>query len=494
MLNRIPQAGLFSAVSAAFVVGVQSSLQPDPSESTAIYMQVLLHTLNASLYPDIEPPPTTWSGPDRHIVLFQCLLYASLAISLFAAFVAMLGKQWLDRFVRNKGTAATEKSWDRQRKLQGMSQWQFHIVMESLPTLLQFALFLFGSSISLYLWTVNLVVAGVALAFTAFGVIFYSLITLAGTFSHNCPYHTPLSPIARTIALSLLSHVQRVIIPVIGMFRRSLKPLTNLFRTTKLTFRFLRLPQFKFPGTFRTAIEREIPRMDLVRIDTGEPNPLFDAKLVKWDQHRNDSGCVLWIMEASSNADVLLFTFRFAAEIVWYPQIARSLCPHRVADFFFDCFLDGNIIPGMEERACYIASTLTSILNIRACMNQDLETIKAIGEQVLALNHRIHPDIWVAWWSLRITFRDRVLNCPPLRKDATPSFCIWLSRMILQSVYWRQLKNGGCDIYYFEGGFEQLVKYREVTPNAVILNLVLACAVSLGLRLGVIDLHISDNS
>ena len=457
-------------------------------------MQVLLHTLNASLYPDIDPPPTTWSGPDRHIVLFQCLLYASLAISLFAAFVAMLGKQWLDRFVRNKGTAATEKSWDRQRKLQGMSRWRFHIVMESLPTLLQFALFLFGSSISLYLWTVNLVVAGVALAFTAFGVIFYSLITLAGTFFHNCPYHTPLSPIARTVALSLLPHVQRVITPVIGMFRRSLKPLINLFRTTTLTLRFLRLPQFKFPGTLRAAIEREIPRMDLIRTDAGEPSPLFDTKLVKWDQHKNDSGCVLWIMEASSDADVLLFTFRFAAEIAWYPQIARSLCPHRVADFFFDCFLDGNIIPGMEERACYIASTLASILNIRACMNQDLEIVKAIGEQVLALNNEIHPDIWVAWWSLLITFEDRVTGCPPLRGDAPASFCIWLSRMVLQSVYWRQARDGECHISCYEGGFEQLVMYRKVPLNAVILNLLLACAVSLGLRLNLQDLHMSDNS
>ena len=485
---------MFSAVSAAFVVGVQSSLQPDPSESTAIYMQVLLHTLNASLYPDIEPPPTTWSGPDRHVVLFQCLLYASLAISLFAAFVAMLGKQWLDRFVRNKGTAATEKSWDRQRKLQGMSQWRFHIIMESLPTLLQFALFLFGSSISLYLWTINLVVAGVALAFTAFGVIFYSLITLAGTFFHNCPYHTPLSPIARTVALSLFPHVQCVITPVIGMFRRSLKPLANISRTTKLTLRFLRLRQFKSPGTLRAAIEREIPRMDLVRTDTGEQNPLFDAKLVKWDQHRNDSGCVLWIMEASSDADVLLFTFRFAAEITWYPQIARSLCPHCVAGFFFDCFLDGNIIPGMEERASYIAFTLASILNIHTCMKYDLESTGKIKEQVLALNYESHSDIQLAWWSLLITSGENITDCPPLREDASAAFCIWLSRMVLQSVYWKQANSGRCNIAFYEGGFEQLVMYRKTTPNAVVLNLVLACAVSLGLCLNLMDLHVSDNS
>ena len=445
-------------------------------------MQVLLHTLNASLYPGIDPPPTTWSGPDRRTVLVQCLLYASLAISLFAAFVAMLGKQWLDRFVRKRGRAATEKSWDRQRKFQGMEQWQFHMVMESLPILLQFALLLFGCSVSLYLWPINLFVAGVTLAFTALGVAFYCFVTLAGSLFHKCPYQTPLSPIVRAVAIRLWPRVRRVITPIVNGSRGLLQYLGHLFRTAK------------FPGTPKTVIEHEIPEMSLVRVDAGEPSPFFDAKLVKWDQHRDDSECVLWVMDASTDADVLLFTFRFAAEIVWYPEIAKSLCPHRVAGFFFDCFLDGNIIPGMEERACYTAFTLASALNIRACIKQDLESIRTIGERVLTLNRETHPDIEVAWWSLLLTFYDRVTDCPPLRKDASAAFCIWLSRMVLQSVYWRQEKSGGCDISYFESGFEQLVKYRKAPPNAAILNLILACAVSFGLRLNPMDLHMSDNS
>ena len=457
-------------------------------------MQVLLHTLNASLYPDIAPPPTTWSGPDSRIVLVQCLLYASLAISLFAAFVAMLGKQWLDRFVRKRGRAATEKSWDRQRKFRGMEQWQFHMVMESLPILLQFALLLFGCSVSLHLWPINLFVAGVTLAFTAFGVTFYCFVTLAGSLFHKCPYQTPLSPPVRAVAIRLWPRVRRVTTPIVNGPRRFLKYLEHLFRTAKFTIRYLDSSRLKFPGTLQAAIEHEIPEMSLVRVDAGEPSPLFDAKLVKWDQHRDDSECVLWVMDASTDADVLFFTFRFAAEIVWYPEIAKSLCPHRVAGLFFDCFLDGNIIPGMEQRACYTASTLASALNIRACMKHDLESTRAIGERVLTLNHEIHPDIWVAWWSLLITFSDRVTRCPPLPKDPSVAFCIWLSRMVLQSVYWRLEMNGGCDISHFEGGFEQLVKYREAPPNAVILNLVLACAVSLGLRLNPMDLHVSDNS
>jgi len=41
--------------------------------------------------------PPVWGGAPTKIVATSCLLYASLLISLLAAFVAMLGKQWLNR-------------------------------------------------------------------------------------------------------------------------------------------------------------------------------------------------------------------------------------------------------------------------------------------------------------------------------------------------------------------------------------------------------------
>ena len=65
-------------------------------------MQVLLRDLKGSLYPSAEPPPAIWFGPDPGA-------YATLATSLFSAFVAMLGKQWLNRIIRNKGGAVTGK-------------------------------------------------------------------------------------------------------------------------------------------------------------------------------------------------------------------------------------------------------------------------------------------------------------------------------------------------------------------------------------------------
>jgi len=80
---------------------------------------ILVHTMNESLFPDADPLTTVWTGPSTEIVTAQCLLYASLTTSLFAAFVEMLGKQWVNRYIRNRGGSA-EKSWDRQWKLDGM--------------------------------------------------------------------------------------------------------------------------------------------------------------------------------------------------------------------------------------------------------------------------------------------------------------------------------------------------------------------------------------
>ena len=185
------QAGLFSAVSSAFIIDVQSKLEPDPNEMTAAYMRILIHTMNSSLFPDADPTSATWTGPPPVIVTVQSLLYASLTTSLFAAFLAMLGKQWVNRYLRNRGGSAADKSRDRQRKLDGFEKWHFHLAIESLPVMLQLALLLLGCALSRYLWTISRTVAGVITAVTLFGVTSYVFLTLAATLYYNCPYQTP---------------------------------------------------------------------------------------------------------------------------------------------------------------------------------------------------------------------------------------------------------------------------------------------------------------
>ena len=96
----------------------------------------------------------------------------------------MLGEQWLNRSAPTdmQGTA-TERSQDRQQKINGIDNWHFEYVMGPLPLMLQAALLLFGWGLRRYLWEVDVTAASVILCVTAFGVAFYIFIVVAGTAS-----------------------------------------------------------------------------------------------------------------------------------------------------------------------------------------------------------------------------------------------------------------------------------------------------------------------
>ena len=58
-----------------------------------------------------------WTGPDPTIVHVQAILYASLAASFLAAFIAILCKQWLNRYARvDMRESVIGRSRRRQRK------------------------------------------------------------------------------------------------------------------------------------------------------------------------------------------------------------------------------------------------------------------------------------------------------------------------------------------------------------------------------------------
>ena len=179
-------------MTSAFIVQVGSQLQPDPNEETAALLRVLIHKIDNTTFSGDVPAIPQWSGPPHTIVRVEAILYASLAASLLSAFLAMLGKQWLNRYASiDMRGSAIERSQNRQRKLDGIVTWYFDHVMEALPVILQFALLLLGCALSLYLWRIDRTVALVVLGATSFGVVFYAFIVVAGTASASCPYQTP---------------------------------------------------------------------------------------------------------------------------------------------------------------------------------------------------------------------------------------------------------------------------------------------------------------
>ena len=140
----------------AFIIQIHSQLQPDPKEETAALLRVVLHNIDNTTFGGNAPALPQWTGPPWMVPQVQCFLYASFSVSLFSAFLAMLGKQWLKRYasVDMRGSAI-ERSQNRQRKLDGIVAWHFEHVLGSLPLMLQGALLLLGCALFRYFWETN---------------------------------------------------------------------------------------------------------------------------------------------------------------------------------------------------------------------------------------------------------------------------------------------------------------------------------------------------
>ncbi|KAF9780421.1 hypothetical protein BJ322DRAFT_979338, partial [Thelephora terrestris] len=188
------QAGLFSAVSSAFVINIHSKLQPDPSnQAVALLLATLLALNHSATLNEAVTVPIVRENPPGEIVTVTCFLYASLLISLLAAFTAMLGKQWLNRYLRHVGGSMVDRCGDRQIKCDGLRKWPFHLFIESLPVMLQAALLLLACGLCRYMASINTSVAAVLIGLTLLGVLFYTWIVFAGAYSYACPFQTPAS-------------------------------------------------------------------------------------------------------------------------------------------------------------------------------------------------------------------------------------------------------------------------------------------------------------
>jgi len=182
---------LFSAITSAFIVQIIPALQPNPIDLTNV---LLLRILQQNTSFGGADPLAPVSSIPISIVRAQSILFASLSVTLFVAFIAVLGKQWILYYTRATTWGnIVDRGKERQAKLVGLQKWGLHLIMESLPVMLQFALLLFGIALAVYLWDVDVSVAEVVLVVTSFGFAFYVCITMAATIWRDCPLQTPLS-------------------------------------------------------------------------------------------------------------------------------------------------------------------------------------------------------------------------------------------------------------------------------------------------------------
>ena len=344
-------------MTSAFITQVQPELQPDPNEETAALLRVLIYKVDNTTFGGDVPALPQWTGPPRMVIQVQCILYASLSASLLAAFLAMLGKQWLNRYASVDMRGSTiERSQNRQRKLDGIVAWHFNHVLESLPLMLQTALLLLGCALPRYLWGTNILVASVCLGFTAFGALLYAFILVAGAISESCPYQTPWTNGFRRLLFLFAKHST--------LYRTLFERWNDLKSINQCTFSVIAI--LMFPIVLLASSARDFLRIGratfrssvvFVRRVRGwlSSTPLIPMQAFDYQEAKLDFCCISWMLQTSMDKTINLLTLGFLETILTPPGFNSNI----VADcfeIFSNCFVqnDGNnktIVYGSQSLA-----------------------------------------------------------------------------------------------------------------------------------------------
>jgi len=430
-----------------------------------------------------------WNGPDSTIVHVQAILYSSLAAALLAAFVAMLGKQWLNRYaqVEMRGSVI-DRSRHRQRKMNGMVTWHFDLVMECLPLMLQIALLLLGYALSNYLWFISRPVSGVLIGFTSFGFLFYILVNSAATLSYNCPFQTPISLILRYMIRFDDQHRRYLI--------RSKKWLRKLFSWRK--HKRSRPKSVGGPygpsrfGTFDGGSHIGDHIELAMASPPNLPPPLFN-KETDWGGYVLDSNCIAWMFEMSMDLDVTMAIMRFIPEVVWHAEI-RTTPLERLYDTVLECFDSSSgrpvVIPKLKNKAYLSAKALLHLAIQRKCIGH--ESDKAVFTSI----SRRHPIMGSKHYEGESDLESTLGIIDRIFGDSEPMYWqnfvftiphhAWMGHILLYRA-WDVLRNN----YPLPDDIREFVLYSlrlEPPPPAPIVT---DCLLVIGLVLG-IKLHIDD--
>ena len=311
---------------------------PDYERLSFAALTMLLNSTSGA--PNQTTAPT-WSGPDPSVVQAQAALFASLASALLAAFIATLGKQWLNLHVEG---SFIDRNRHRELRMRGMITWKFKFVMECLPLIMQGSLLLLGYGLIRYFWNISRTVSSVIIAFVATGLAFYIFIVSVATFSKACPFQTPISIVLRHTFAYCWGGIKRL--------HRGL--ITN---------------QNQSPSPSRA------------------PNPDEQDSGFRADSH-----CITTMFRMTKASESIAAIMAYIPEITWDGRI-KSIPLLQVYQALCESLWrspDGKTLlqPGARERALGSAKALLHLYIQRRCVYGDDEALK---NQVRLVNHPSKP-------------------------------------------------------------------------------------------------------
>ncbi|EJD44298.1 hypothetical protein AURDEDRAFT_104033, partial [Auricularia subglabra TFB-10046 SS5] len=183
-------AGLFSAVVTGFTIESYQWLNDDPSDA----MISLLAQIAQSVSANDTAPLTVQSSSGMPLSVstrINAYWFVSLSLSLVAALVGILGKQWVREFERRATVSPKMALGVRQIKLEGLEYWRVGDIISALPLLLQLSLGLFALGILELLWHLRRAVFIAVSIPTLAALFFYLATTYLPMFQYSRGFHHP---------------------------------------------------------------------------------------------------------------------------------------------------------------------------------------------------------------------------------------------------------------------------------------------------------------
>lgn len=347
------QAGIFAAVSSAFIVNLESKLNPDPSDMTNALLKILINKVDNGTFSEQEASLPIWTGLSSTEIWIQTLAYTSLSISLLASLGAVIAKQWLEYFRTSRFGQGPldDRCKRRQRKLDGLETWQVDAIIAILPSFLQLALLFFGIALSADIWTQQHTIASVIVGTTALGVVFYAFTAVATVISPDCPFQTPMSIV--------LGHLRQAITPLARQESRTYV-LNGLYSSFNAVFKnggqtMTRSVLHFFKSVSQIKQKVRLPLDDpesAVESDERELAEQWDLKLLESPAQEIEARSVQWILDASTDTDTITSAVRMVPEIEWPENYDATGVVDRLKSHFYSCYDSPRQLPWhLNERA-----------------------------------------------------------------------------------------------------------------------------------------------
>ena len=267
--------------------------------------------------------------------------------------------------------------------------------MESLPVMLQLALLLFGTALTVYLWDLDVSAAEVVLVVTSVGLTFYCCITIAATVWRDCPFQTPLSVMFPRVTGWAREFTALARVWLKHWLRRKIKVLLSQVERLKERSHLSNLLKrvFKTPSgiTSPAPSDEDTPNADypmaLSNPAFWRQDPLFNPPIQIQMDITVSAG--FWLLENSTDFSTSTVVAAVFSQFQWPSHRPSLTALIRLRDTYVECFRGPESKGSARIKALQTAAAYYVLYHTQLIWN----TWKGLDVEVEKLPPDLPPDL-----------------------------------------------------------------------------------------------------